>query len=431
MNRHISVLFCGLLAVPCACAQEEPPTVDGYITRAASGSDFDVNGIHILCGEKTQILLRVAPGESNTGQGCPQRPPYVGEPMRVYGSRNKKEHALEATRIEPQPEPAGEVSGVAVIDAPPSHDPSVTKATGLLVRADGYRIRLDAKTQIAWAASLHALSDVKSGDWIEYKGRMGSDGVLVAACVKLTPDLVSSGEEKLRAKNDFDPSTVPASAKQSATSVAFIGVNPKRFPPYDDAAMQARVAAIGEKLIPDYQRNLPDSDPDKIQFRFQVIDTKWFRDALTLPSGVILVPRQVVERMQSDSQLATVLADNIACALEKQTYRALPASRAVSTGYYATQVAGLFVPGLGLAGIGAGIGGMEAIRIKAEEQSGRVSLGLLQDAGYDIDQAPVAWWLLASKKPEPVSDISTPERAAYLYRMLGETWHNPGALEAP
>lgn len=431
MNRHIFMLLFGLVVVACACAQEEPPTVDGYITRAVSGADFDVNGIHILCSEKTQILLRIAPGESNTSQGCPQSPPYVGEPMRVYGSRSKKEHAVKATRIELLQKPVGEVSGVAVIDAPPSQNPTDKTVTGLLVRADGYRIRMDAKTQVAWAAALHALSDVKSGDWIEYKGRISSDGVLVAARVKLASDIVSRGEEKLRAKNDFDPSSVPSSAKQSAVSMAFVGIDPKRFPPYNDSAMQARVTAIGEKLIPAYQRNLPDSSPDKIQFRFQVIDTKWFRDALTLPSGVILVPRQVVERMQNDSQLATVLADNIACALEKQTYRALPASRALTAEYYSTQVAGLFVPGLGLAGIGAGVGGAEAIRIKAEEQSGRVSLELLRDAGYDIDQAPLAWWLLAAKKPGPLSEVQLPYRAAYLYRILGETWHSPTASDQP
>jgi hypothetical protein len=26
------------------------PILTGYVTRAASSSDFDVNGIHILCG---------------------------------------------------------------------------------------------------------------------------------------------------------------------------------------------------------------------------------------------------------------------------------------------------------------------------------------------------------------------------------------------
>jgi predicted Zn-dependent protease len=264
---------------------------------------------------------------------------------------------------------------------------------------------------------------VKAGDWIEYKGRRNSNGTVAAASVKLSPDVVSKGEGKLRAKNDFDPSVVPSSARQSTTSMAFIGINPKRFPPYDDPAMQARVTSIGEKLIPDYQRGLPDSDPAKIKFRFQLIDTKMFRDALTLPSGVILVPHQVVERMQNDSQLATVLADNIACALEKQTYRMQPANRAATGAFWG----GALVP---FAGPVISVGAMASahdLLVKTEQQSGRVALRLMHDAGYDIDQAPLAWWLLAPKNPKPLLEIQLPDRAAYLYRILVESWHNPAA----
>ena len=57
----------------------------------------------------------------------------------------------------------------------------------------------------------------------------------------------------------------------------------------------------------------------------------------------------------------------------------------------------------------------------ARQQSGRVSLYLLSDAGYDLHQAPVAWWLLASKKPKDPVDISIPSRAAYLYETIAAT----------
>ena len=329
-------------------------------------------------------------------QGLSSSLPYVGEPMRVYGSEKKKQHAVEATRIEPLTTPLGEVSGTAVIDAQPSQNPADAPATGLLVRADGYRMMIDAKTLVAWVAPLHALSEVQAGDWIEYKGRKRSDGVLVATSVKLSPDSVRTGEKKLRAKNDFDPSAVSPSARQSRASMAFIGIDPKRFPPYNDPAMQARVTSVGEKLIPAYQRDLPDSDPARIEFRFQLIDSKLFRDALTLPSGVILVPHQVVERMQNDSQLAAVLADNIACALEKQQYRMQPASRAAT----AALIGGAFVPYAGLAIQAGAMAGAYDLAVKARQQSGRVALGLMHNAGYDIDEAPLAWVASCSQKAE-------------------------------
>jgi hypothetical protein len=78
---------------------------------------------------------------------------------------------------------------------------------------------------------------------------------------------------------------------------------------------------------------------------------------------------------------------------------------------------------IGIASTGTGTTQFVVFR-KEQHQSGRVSLGLLKNAGYDIDQAPVAWWLLASRKPRPVSEIAIPDRATYLYRTLGEVWHN-------
>jgi hypothetical protein len=433
MKNTALILLCGLVGAPGAVSQQqESPAIDGYVTRAASSSDFDVNGYRVLCSAGTQTTIgQPQSKEVLSNEGCPPDRPYLGEPMRIYGSVKKKEQAVEAERIEAQPVVRGEITGSAVIDALPSLDSAGALPGSLLVRADGYRILIDAKTAVTWFAPRKALGDLKPGDWIEYKGNQRADAVIVTESVKLSPNIVSKDEEKLREKYDFDPAAVPPSAKQNTASLALIGIQGKRFPPYKDAAMQARVNAIGEKLVPAYQRALPDTDPAKINFRFQVIDTKWFRDALSLPSGIILVPHQVVERTQNDSQLATVLADNIACVLEKQEYRELPVSETLAITEIGTEAASVFVPGLWLAAEGAAIS-QEEIRTKAEEQSGRVSLGLLRDAGYDMDQAPIAWWLLAATKPEPTSKILLPYRAAYVYRALGENWHNSNAdLQKP
>lgn len=345
----------------------------------------------------------------------------------IYGSRNKKAHSIEARQIEVPLPASSAVAGSAVIETLTQEDSQKIKRDSVLLRADGYWIRIDAQTEISWDPSLHTLDDVRIGDWIDYKGKENGRGMVVASSVKLTRVVVGKGEEKLRAKYDFDPAAVPASAKQSTAGMAFTGIDPKRFPAYNDPAMQARIDEIGEKLIPSFQRDLSDSDPARIHFRFQLIDTRLFRDALTLPSGVILIPRQVVERMQNDSQLATVLADNIACAFERQSFRAQPKSRAANAAFFG----GAFVPFAGPAIQLGSVGSAAQIYMTAAEQSGRVSLGLLHDAGYDIDQAPIAWWLLASKNPRPISEIPLPARSANLYRILGEVWHNAALASAP
>jgi hypothetical protein len=413
---------------------QEDPVLTGYVTRAASGSDFDANDVHIVCSGVKSCVIESICDVKQSAVGCLGYPPFVGEPLKVYGFRRTVDRvdAIIATRIEFQPTLPREISGSAVIDAAPSPEPAGAMASGLLVRADGYRIRITGKTKIEWNPPLRSLADVKAGDWIKYKGKQDAAGVLVAASVQIGPNAIGSGEDKLREKREYDPSAVPATAKQNFVKDGFAGgcmgsyvggCDPKRFPPFKDAQMQARIEKIGNNLVPAYQSALPDSDPAKIGFRFQLIDTKLFRDALTLPSGIILVPHQVVERLQNDSQLAAVLADAIARALERQQYREQGKQKAAM----ASMLGGAFVPyaGGGIAMEGASAEG--GILAHEQQQSGRVSLTLLHDAGYDIDQAPMAWWLLDPGKPKPLSEIEMPDRADYLYSILGEIWHNPAA----
>jgi hypothetical protein len=414
MKNTALVLLCGLVRVSVAVSQStQTPDLDGYVTRVASTSDFDVNGFRILCGPNTQTIVgQPQSKEVLSNQGCPPDRLYLGEPMKIYGSMKKKEHAAEAARIEAQPVVRGEVTGSAVIDALPSLNFAGAQPESLMVRADGYRILIGRATTIAWDPPPNSLAAVVPGDWIEYKGKQRADGIIEAESAKLSRTFVSDSDEKLHKKYDFVDPNDPTKGVR-----VFAGI----IRPYPDAAMQARVSAIGGKLIPAYQHALPDTDPAKINFRFLVVDKKHWHDALTLSGGIILVPRQVVERMQNDSQLATVLADNISCLLEKQPDRDLPASEELTAVGVGADVVGIFVPGAGLAATAAGVS-EEEMMIKAEHQSGRVSLGLLRDAGYDINQAPIAWWLLAANKPEPTSSILLPHRAAYVYRAIGENW---------
>ena len=334
-----------------------------------------------------------------------------------------------------EPALAGVLSGSAVIDKAPVREAAGAQPADLLVRADGFTIRITTRTKIEWNPPLQSVADLKAGNWINFKGKLDSAGVLVAASVRIGPNLIDSREEKLRVDKEYDPSAIPADAKQNYLKEEFVGgcrdlyvegCDPQTFPPYRNAEMQARIEKIGNRLVPTYQRALPDSDPAKIDFRFQLIDTKLFREALGLPGGTVLVPHQVVERLQNDSQIATVLADGIARGLERQQYRT---ERKVMTAS-ALALGAAFVPYAGLfMGSSAEVGAN--VRTIAMEQRDRVSLVLMHDAGYEVDEAPTAWWLLASGKPKPLSKIIEPERAIYLQSILDAIWHNPGAARSP
>jgi hypothetical protein len=409
-----------VLSTVCPSVQaQEQPKIDGYITRVASQEDFDVNGIRVICRPETSTMTIKTSHTGLLNKGCPVDPVFVGQQAKIYGSKDKKSHAINAIRIEFQPQQAYSVDGTSVIEA---ILPAVTAPGELLIRADGYRIRINAKTDVSWHAPLSAIGDIKAGDWIEFKGKQGTNGEVTASSASIARDVVTKREQVLRTENDYFPDEVKDSAKEYKLEKIFYGIDPRRLPPYRDRAMQVRVERIAIKLIPQFQIDLPDSDPRKVHFRFQLINTTWFRCALALPSGVILIPHQVVEFMQNDSQLAAVLADAIAAVVDKEEYR-LQRSKQTAA---AMILGGLLVPyGVPVLQIGGMLICQQSLA-EAQRQTQRVSLGLMHDAGYDIDESPRAWWLLSSRnsQPQPISKIAFPNSVGYRYRMLGEVWHN-------
>lgn len=429
MNQFSAVLFLFLLGHAVGLGQQpaEQPAIQGYVTRSASGSDFDADGVHVLCGPET---FSQAPGAHVAWSGCPAQTPYVGEQATIYGKKTKDHSAVAATRIELKIPEWKEVSGSAVIDAAPVRSGPDIPPGGMLLRADGYWILVPAHARISSAPPVLAAMDVQPNIWLDYKAKPRGDGVLVAASAKFMPIVVSPAEEKLRAKAKYDPAVAGLADRQSAFLASLTGVDFKRIPPWDDKAMQDRVADIGARLIPSYQAALPDSAPAKIDFRFEVVDANWGLWPLALPNGYILVPYQAVERMENDDQLAALLAEPIATLLERQVYRMRNTVRVLSAGTLASDAASFIpgVPGLAAWASGEAFGtGEAAVVMKEMAQAARVSLDLTHDAGFDVRQAPIAWWLLASRNPKPIADIYLPWESATLYQILGKVWHNPPA----
>ncbi len=404
-------------------SQERTPDIDGYVTAVKSATEFSVDGIPVRCNEKTDFGYSFDP-RGGKGDG-----PYIGQPLKVYGW-NKK-NVLEATAIFTQKGLVVRRDGYGVIDKVLYTDTvSPAQAQKLIVRADGLPVQIDKSTRSNFHPPLQSLGDVTTNVWVEFRGEQRRNGLIVATEATFKKNEIGDRESGLRKKADYDPSKVDPKDKQGGLSKAFLGVKAKRIPPAKDPASQARVERIGQNLVPAYQRVLPDSDPTKIHFRFQVVDVDW-RQTWDLPSGVILVPDQVVTRLPQDPQLAEVLAFAIATALEKRAYRDQYANEALNAASWGGAGAGFLVPGLGPAELVGGVVVRSAMRRNEEEQSARVSLGLMDDAHYDVYQAPLAWWALASKKPKKPDEISIPSLARYFYKTLGETWQNGQMAREP
>jgi len=412
-------VFFSASAAP-AQQQDEVPILEGFVTRVVSLNDFDVNGYRVVFNKDTAVFSQVNDREWQTATAAPN----LGQAATVTGEVNRKKQLLPAQKIVFHTPDLSTRSGIALVDRILVPAQSGDSPSRVLVRADGYVILIQPTAKTTFQPPLKSATDITEGIWIQYHGKPQSDGILLADSANFLPNTVSDKEAKLLDKNDYDPAAVDPKAKQNVAREIFLGIDPKQIPPYSDPAMQARINRIGNSLIPAFQRSLPDDDLRKIIFKFQLIDNHKWKDALTLPSGVILIPHQVIDKLQNDSQIATLLADNIAAALEKQSYRLRPARENLTGTGLAGDAAGLFLPGLSLVTGIATYSAEKKIETDLVNQSGRVSLGLLHDAGYDINQAPIAWWILAKGSANDLSGSSMPPRSANLFLSISSTWRS-------
>ncbi len=393
----------------------DSPILAGYVTHVSASGAFDVDGIHVRLASGTRFLEI----EAKTRKVIHQLDPvYLGQPVHLWGRLDRKSHSLDATCIEQTLPSAATVTGTAMIDLVPAG----TSAGIHMVRADGFLLKFTPDSRLAFNPPITAVDQLSTNLWIEYRGVQQIDGTVVVSAAEVWPNLVTKSEDKLRTKREFDPSEIDEGDAQGGLSKAFRGIDVRRLPAHHDEALQSRIDRIGQSLIPAYQKALPVTDSSHIHFRFQVVETDRFRDAIAFANGIILVPYPAITRLENDSQIAAVLADNIAASLEKQEILHQPAEHRMLAAEIAGDVGGVLVPGLGVA-TGLTAGGIEKHAITMHRhQSGRVALCLLRDAGYDLTQAPMAWWLLEPAKAKPLEQIHLPDRAAYLYSVLGTTW---------
>ncbi len=420
MKHLLSCCLVLATSAPALCQTRNGEYVlSGVVTRLASATDFDVDGTHILISPETSFHVPLT-GRSYTVVSNPADLHLrLGQPVKITGTDSHK--AFAATEVAVSPHKPETITGAAIIDAVPAAQPGAPPGTRS-VRAGGYTILLNPKTTITYDNPLAAAAPVQVNTWITYTATEQPGGAFLATKARFSPNQPTKASLDLRTFWDYDPAAVPAGARQGFGSTMLRGVDPTEFPLCHDAALQARVEAVGRKLVPAWHTALPASDPSRINFRFYVIDSPNRRDAAALPSGIILVPTQLLARLPDDAQLAAILAEKIAGLLEQQPQPLPLTNSQLATS--ATLTGAEFIPFVGLAAsgynIGSGVSAFKANRRFAEQRE-RVSLSLLKDAGYDISQAPVAWWLIASKNPKDIRDTRPPQHALDLYRFLGES----------
>jgi hypothetical protein len=399
----------------CAAAQQEPVfRVLGYIKAISSPGAFDVNGRHVATSSETTYRWMdetASDGHEAQQQIVLQVGMYVG----VTGTSDSRMKTIGAAAVYIRNDDGRKFSGLGVIDR------VLSAGTPPLFRADGYRVRIIQATNVSIAGDLKSLADVGAGTWMHYQGKLDGTGILVASKVKFFPakpaKFIAIGG--LEVRNVWVDGPDPTPTQKPPGKTRFSDKAGAHYKPIDDPALQERVQRIGMKLVPRYQRALPLNDPSRIDFRFFAIDEPKARWEICSSDGLVLLPRQVVERLKSDDELAAVLADGVAMNLQLKTARMVTANRVLFGAEIAAEIASIAVPGLGLSAALA-LGSSENKMIKAmEEQRSRVALSLLSDAGYDLAEAANAWRLLAPKHlPANLNSIEYPERSGYMLSII-------------
>lgn len=453
-SKHLQLLlssfalpafFLVLSTLPLAQAsaqQKRSLAVQGYITSVDLPGSFNINGVRVVMGPETGFGLEK--DKAFHADSPLRNEVQVGAYVFVLGSYDDRRGTATASAIVFRGDWDETLEGTGVIDKVASSGPEPVFC------ADGYDIRITPKTATSFSGSLKTISDVGTNVWLRYEGRRDKSGQLVASQVQfLSPKPTKFKALKGWEVRDLDFRLPKAAlktrpAQDTAVQPPDDGVDQETEFTEDgyirlgmlghmhkipaDNALQTRVRRVGMRVVPAYQKLLPTDNPSKIHFRFYAYDDEKLRSELCANDGIIMVPIQVVKRLQNDDQLAAVLADGVAFNLQRQSARIVANNRA----FFGTQVAGdvaaVFIPGLDLAALVGNNVAARKIKERMERQRGRIALELMADAGFDAWQAPQAWRLLEPKHlPRDLESLRYPDLSLYQLGILNLQYREAAA----
>jgi len=403
-------------------AEAQRHEVEGYVTAVAMPAGFDVNGERVTLSPETTygVMGGKADGERHASADGLR----VGAFVHVAGmadAKNKGSKVILADSVLFRDDWDKTLTGLGVVQQ------VLTAGAEPVFQADGYRIRVTPATEVSFAGKLNTLSDVGPNTWIHYKGKRDEQGVLVAAQARF---VAAKGWPLLTPRPKTPPAQEPVPAQGAlidadgkmedlhakvryGDSAGFCSWHKLS----TDQAMQQRIVRIGERLVPQCQRQLSDNDPAKIRFRFYAVEDGSIKSELPCNLGLVLIAAQEVARLENDDQIAAVLASGIAFHLQAESTRFVAENRDLLGAELASAALSLST------GLVLGTAGYflveHHLETKLEEERSRIALGLMSDAGYNPWQAPEAWRRLAPKKlPKDVATLKYPSRSGYQLGIL-------------
>ncbi|MGI8468130.1 MAG: M48 family metallopeptidase [Pyrinomonadaceae bacterium] len=396
--------------------------IHGYITNVISPKSFEIDDYKITDDDSVVLDFE---NQDGTFQFKPEDI-RVGTEIEVQGELDEETNELKAKKLKIDLEQFRKLKNTTILTRAPEGIEKTENGWHGVFWADGRRIRIEPTTQVLFEPNksekkaarneaknkekvepktdgdefsdgepLKSVSDVKAGMFAVYEGVEQADGTILASRIVFTKDELEKGEgnlwKSLKIKEKAPNFTEGNPGELKINQVGKFKLLPNK-------EVQEYVRRVGQSLIPAYQKNLPDGDPQKIPFKFYVVSEK-SPNAFALANGIVVVHSGMITMLENEAQLAAVMSHEISHATQEHTWRQMNKDKGKRT---AIQIGGIAAAAFGLYGVtdilqltlAAMVNGYQR---SLENQADRIGLEYMTAAGYDPREAPRVWKVMSKK----------------------------------
>ena len=421
MKRSLFLLPFITLLIGSTCLAKEIK-IHGFVTNVTSPTHFEIDDYRIT--RDISLVLDMEKDESGEAKATFNPEDIkVGTELEIKGTFDEPSGELRASSIKVFFEDTKRVKRTALVEKLPTLDKSESGAWHGYAFADGQRIAIADSTAVTFRKNkserkqaktekneppdqksepLSSPDEITLYTFMHYEGTRQADGSVLASKTEFQHAEFESGEARLW--KSLTPKIKEPNYSAFRSGDLRIAQTKYKLIPSREA--QEYISKVGESLIPDREKELPDGSPLKIPFKFYLVEDKTF-NASAYPNGVVIVHSGVFDMLENEAQLAFVLSHEISHSIEKHAWR--------EEEYHKTALLALRIGGA----VGAGFGGVGISNMtnlieagirngyarSLENQADRVGLEWMLASGYDIREAPRAWKAVAMKMGERQTNI--------------------------
>jgi len=419
------------IEIPAAVKQIK---IHGYITNVVSPTVFEIDDVKV---SRSESLIFNLENQDAAVQFKPENI-RVGTEIEVEGMLDAETNELKASKVTVDLDQFRKLKNTTVLSRTPEGIVKGEKGWSGIFWADGRQIRINETTQVLFELNkseqkavetaaknpkaktpsetanadddefgnsepLKDISDVKAGMFATFEGIEQPDGAILASRIIFVKNELEKGEGNLWKSLKLTEKTPNfTEGEPGELKVSSVG----KFKLLPNKEVQDYVERIGQSLVPAYQKNLADDDPQKIHFKFYVIRSKE-ANAFALANGVVVINSGMITTLENEAQLAAVIAHEISHSTQEHTWRAMNKDKnkrtALMVGSVAAALLGVPAAADALTLINAAM--INGYSRRLEDQADRIGLEYMVAANYDPREAPRVWKVMSKKNGDQANNF--------------------------